>query len=166
MWKLQQKVQGVLYMVHIIWCCGRWLMQVVCLEESGHLSKTSMSLLASLPVLGSHLEQESSGPFHHFHHFHRIQVTSVSKSSKSRHRLSRSLQFSSHPSRLKPSSPSSNQVQRSHRLAMAAANEVARVMAEAAAMVQETWKDMAGGLGAWGTVLESWREMIKWGRNQ
>lgn len=46
---------------------------------------------------------------------------------------------------------------------MAAANEVARVMAEAAAMVQETWKDMAGGLGAWGTVLESWRDMIKWG---
>ena len=35
---------------------------------------------------------------------------------------------------------------------MAAANEVARVMAEAAAMVQETWKDMAGGLGAWATV--------------
>ena len=33
-------------------------------------------------------------------------------------------------------------------VAMAAANEVARVMAEAAAMVQETWKDMAGGLGA------------------
>lgn len=32
--------------------------------------------------------------------------------------------------------------------AMAAANEVARVMAEAAALVQETWKDMAGGLGA------------------
>lgn len=31
---------------------------------------------------------------------------------------------------------------------MAAANEVARVMAEAAALVQETWKDMAGGLGA------------------
>ena len=32
--------------------------------------------------------------------------------------------------------------------AMAAANEVARVMAEAAALVQETWKDMAGGPGA------------------
>lgn len=31
---------------------------------------------------------------------------------------------------------------------MAAANEVARVMAEAAALVQETYKDMAGSIGA------------------
>lgn len=34
--------------------------------------------------------------------------------------------------------------------AMAAANEVARVMAEAALLVQETYKDMAGGLGSRG----------------
>ena len=149
MWKLQQKVQGVLYMVHtcgaVAGSCGVFALknQVTC--PGRHVFAR---FLASPWITFRTRIVRPLSPF---------SPATASKSLRSPNHQKVDTSFSD---------PSSNQAQRSHRLAMAAANEVARVMAEAAAMVQETWKDMAGGLGAWGTVLESWREMIKWGRNQ